>query len=121
MEEAGEIPAATREHVPALSTSLIGAAELLVEGIDSLGLDIVNELQLLTLGPQLRGSENTRIGQRATVQVFEMIKQAVRPYLKEATRKTLIVLFNLDALLGGRGDEARRFREMLCSSVGIPV
>jgi hypothetical protein len=77
--------------------------------------------RLLTLGPQLRGSENTRIGQRATVQVFEMIKQAVRPYLKEATRKTLIVLFNLDALLGGRGDEARRFREMLCSSVGIPV
>jgi len=210
MEELGEASAVASEGIPRLCDSLIGSAELLVKGLDSLSLDTVNELQLLTLGPQLRGSENTRIGQRATQKVFDMLKDTMGKYVMESTRKTIIVrnrsgrnvliefasdpdvaiseklpsgmrplisievkggadasnihnrlgeaekshqkakqrgfaelwtiirvvidpaeahrespttthFFNLDTLLSGCGAEARRFRETLCSSVGIPV
>jgi hypothetical protein len=91
LEESGELSPASRGELPALCRSLIGAAEMLVEGIDRLSLDTVHDLQLLTLGPQLRGGENTRLGQAATQEVFALLKDIVAPYLKEATNRMLVL------------------------------
>ena len=48
-------------------------------------------LQLLTLGPQLRGSENTRLGQDATRLVFDLIKSITTSHIKESTERIIII------------------------------
>lgn len=91
MEESGEVSPTAAARLPALSASLIGSAEILVEKMNNLSLAAFHELQILTLGPQLRGSENTRLGQRATIEVYDLIKAIVRPRIKEATKRTIII------------------------------
>jgi hypothetical protein len=91
LEDLGEIPENLKSEVEKLCQSLIRTAEILVDRLDELSVDVVHDLQVLTLGPQLRGSENTRIGQEATQEVFELIRQLVHDYLKEATKRTLIL------------------------------
>jgi hypothetical protein len=91
MEETGEIGAPIQGEIPALSRSLIGSAEILIQKIDTLSLQTVHDLQILTLGPQLRGSENTRLGQKATQEVFELIRGIAAPHIREATKRTLLV------------------------------
>ncbi|MFZ2448171.1 MAG: XcyI family restriction endonuclease [Syntrophobacteraceae bacterium] len=89
LEERGEIPRSVKSQIPALCSSLVKSAELLVGGVDDLSLSIVHELQLLTLGPQLRGGSNTSIGQEATREFFSVIKDLVSPYIKDATKRTI--------------------------------
>lgn len=90
-EVGGEISEGRKEIVPDLCRSLIQTGRVLVNLLDEISVDIVKELQLLTLGPQLRGSENVRIGKDATKEVFDFIKRLVAPYVKEATKRTLIL------------------------------
>ena len=92
LEERGELPDRLRPLMPALCASMIASAEAIVEAIDELSLPIVHELQLLTLGPQFRGGENTRLGQEATRQVFSLIRDIVLPYLKETTHRTMRIV-----------------------------
>ncbi|MHC1728304.1 MAG: XcyI family restriction endonuclease [Syntrophobacteraceae bacterium] len=89
LEERGEISLNVKKHIHALCVSLVRTAEILVDGIDDLSLSIVHELQLLTLGPQLRGSSNTGIGQDATKEFFELFKGLIAPYIKETTKHTI--------------------------------
>ena len=91
MEEVGEVSPQTHAAVPILCKSLIGSAETLVDRIDTLSLETVHDLQILTLGPQMRGCENTRLGQKATQEVFELIKGIVGRYMKEATNRTILL------------------------------
>lgn len=91
LEEGGGNTSRTAQHLEALCVSLIGTAVQLVEGLDDLSLPIVHDLQLLTLGPQLRGGQNTRIGQEATNAVFGLIQDIAGPSLKEATKRTLVI------------------------------
>jgi len=91
LEEEGVLPAALASLVPDLCRCLIGAGEKLAEALDALSLDVVKELQVLTLGPQLRGSENTRIGQQATLDVFGLLKSLVSGSIVDETRRTLLV------------------------------
>lgn len=91
LEELGEVPDKLKPIITALCNSLIKTAQMLVEGVDEVSLQIVHELQLLTIGPQLRGSENTRLGQEATRDVFALIKEIVSPYIKEKTKRTIII------------------------------
>lgn len=70
--------------------------EELVSGIDSLSIDIVNELQLLTLGPQLRGSRNTELGKRATERTFEIIKNFVSEYIIKSDSHSITLLNRLN-------------------------
>ncbi len=46
---------------------------------------------MLTIGAQLRGSENTRIGKGATLEVFDLISRLVEPYIKDRTDRTLVL------------------------------
>lgn len=91
MEDAGEISKAAAPQILQLCRSLIATAERMVESIDQLSLAIVNDLQILTLGAQLRGSENTRLGQEATQEVFDLIKAIASRYIKEMTNKTILI------------------------------
>lgn len=91
LEDRGEIPASLSARVPTLCSTLCRTAEELVDGIDDLSLAVLHDLQLLTLGPQLRGSENTRLGQTATKEVFEIIHRLVKPYVKESTPRTVLL------------------------------
>ena len=90
-EEAGQVSLAAHPRVTGLCRSLIGSAELLVDGLDQLSLDAVHDLQLLTLGPQLRGSRNTKLGREADRQVYDLVKSAVEPYLKASTNRSLTI------------------------------
>lgn len=91
LEDMGELGRVGPTELENLCVSLIGSAARLAGGLDDLTLDGIKELQLLTLGPQLRGSENTRIGQRATKDVFELIRTIVGAYIREETSRTLVL------------------------------
>jgi hypothetical protein len=91
LEDQGEIPNQLKPRITALCDSLVKTSQLLIEGIDDISLTIVNELQILTLGPLLRGSENTRIGQDAIKDIVSLIKGIVNPYIKETTKRTIII------------------------------
>lgn len=52
----------------------------------------IDELPLLTLGGQLQGSNNNKIGQQATLDVFLAIKEIVQKHIqKEDARRILII------------------------------
>lgn len=91
LEDEGKIPDRIAPLVVPLCQSLIGTGESLVRAIDQLSPSVLHELQLLTVGPQLRGSENTRIGQSATKEVRDLIRRLVAPYVTEATDRTIIL------------------------------
>jgi hypothetical protein len=91
LEESGSNSERTDQQLEALCRSLIQTAVRLVDGLDDISLPVVHELQLLTLGPQLRGAQNTRIGQDATKAVFALIEDIAGPFIKEATKRTLVI------------------------------
>ena len=80
LEARGEIPSRAMGLVGPLCRSLVGTGQGLLDEVDDLSLAVVHDLQLLTLGPQLRGSRNTWLGQAATREVFELIGGIVSPY-----------------------------------------
>lgn len=94
LEERGNIPDRVRSSIAALCQSLIRTGETLVDSIDELSLAAVHDLQLLTIGPQFRGSENTRIGQAATGDVFKLMKRMVRKHVKQASDRVIQIINN---------------------------
>jgi hypothetical protein len=91
LEEKGQISSRSKANLNALCLSLIGTALKLVDGIDDLSLSVIHDLQMLTLGPQLRGSQNTELGKFATNRTFSLIKNLVLPYIKESTERTIVL------------------------------
>ncbi len=91
-EDRGEISKKAEELVPALCTSLIATGQMLVDGLDDLSLTVVHNLQMLTLGPQLRGSQNTKLGQSATKEIFDLVLGLAQRYVKEATDRTIRIV-----------------------------
>ena len=77
MEDSGELTATSRTKVSELCKNLCRTADSLVLGLDELNHSLVKDLQLLTLGAQLRGSRNTKIGDLASKQVLDLIAQIV--------------------------------------------
>jgi hypothetical protein len=91
LEEEGIIRDRTIPLIPTLCKSLIETGGILVEALDYLSLEVVKELQLLTIGPQLRGGENTRIGRKAGSDFYVIIKKLTAQYITEATDRTIIL------------------------------
>jgi hypothetical protein len=79
MEERGKVPAACAARVEALCEALIPCGETLLDGIGPtrLSLELLDDLTLLTVGPQLRGGANVKKGAKGIVQVFEAIHAIV--------------------------------------------
>lgn len=80
MEESGVLPDALRALLAPLCSALAQTGTDLLHGIEDVTLSTVHELQLLTLGPQLRGKQNTKLGQDATQEVFQIVRAIVAPY-----------------------------------------
>ncbi len=70
MEEFGELTPACDAKLDRLCHSLCRTADALIDGLDALSITLVGDLQLLTLGAQLRGSRNTQIGDQASREVL---------------------------------------------------
>ena len=86
MEESGVLTRASAQRLPELCSQLVSAACVLVAGIglDRLTRDLVDDLTLLTLGPQLRGGANVKKGTAGVVKVFDVIHAIVRKHCTEA-------------------------------------
>ena len=82
MEETGTLSASAREQLQALCAGLVGSATLLMDGIgpERISKELLDDLTLLTLGPQLRGSASVDIGTVAIERVLEVIAGLVKPY-----------------------------------------
>lgn len=80
MEEKGLIPKGAMELQLELCAALIHASAQLVDGIgpERLSKGFLDDLTLLTVGPQFRGGANVKIGAAGIVKVFEVIHGIVR-------------------------------------------
>jgi hypothetical protein len=80
LERDGKIQRELEPLIPPFCRSLAATGEMLVELIDAVSLSIVNDLQILTLGAQFRGSGNVKVGQNAIDSFFNLIKLLVAAY-----------------------------------------
>lgn len=80
MEEKGVLSAKNKKLLPELCLALIESSCSLLEGIgtDRVSKQLLDDLTLLTVGPQLRGGANVRKGIVSIVQVFESIHKIVK-------------------------------------------
>lgn len=93
MEESGIVSKVASTNLNDFCSSLISTAVLIVDQIDDLSIEMISELQLLTVGPQFRGSMNNTYGQVATQKTFNIIRQLVEKYI-EASSPTSIQIKN---------------------------
>jgi hypothetical protein len=79
MEISGKISKAVAADISELCTAFCEAASVLLHGIETLkpSKELLYDLALLTVGPQLRGGANNQRGTAGIVQVFEVIRQIV--------------------------------------------
>lgn len=108
MEEKGTFSTRVEPEIPALCRAFAQrASELLREiGSERLSLDLLDDLTLLTLGPQLRGSNNTKIGKLANQAVFELIHTIVghavvketstKLELRNSSKRKVVIAFSAD-------------------------
>lgn len=72
-----------------LCKSLIASGSALLDELSEISTDLISDLQLLTIGPQFRGSVNNKVGQIATQKTFEVIKSIVRSYIVSTTPSSI--------------------------------
>jgi len=92
MEKKGLVSAVQKNELENLCKSLIQSASLLINTLDesAISKQLFNELSLLTLGPQLRGSRNNDLGNAATRIVFEIIRGIVSEHIISMTNTEII-------------------------------
>ncbi|MBI4875382.1 MAG: XcyI family restriction endonuclease [Acidobacteria bacterium] len=88
LEEKGQIAAAVKTGILPLCKSLLQSAVLLLAKINPITLDVVNDLQVLTLGPQLRGSRNVDTGQNAVQVMVDLFARLLTGYSPTMTRRS---------------------------------
>lgn len=91
METSGKLSAKAHDRLNELCKLLCGHASyfVLAIGDGQLNPRFLEDLTLITLGPQLRGGKNNQIGGSATVDVFKIIHQIVQPAVTSATPNQL--------------------------------
>lgn len=112
LEEENRVPDGVAAQIEPLCSALIERASTLIHeiGADKLTLDLLDDLALLTLGPQLRGGINTQIGRLANRAVFELIESVVahairsstpkRSELVNASKRKVVITFSSDPDIG---------------------
>ena len=80
MEEKGNLTVGNKKLLPDLCRGLISSAVALLDGIgvDRLSRELLDDLTLLTVGPQLRGGANVKKGVAGIVDVFQTIHHIVK-------------------------------------------
>lgn len=77
METSGKINSKSPVSIMKLCSALCNAASHLVQNLEStnLTLDLLDDLALLTVGPQMRGGVNNKLGQKGIKDVFAIIQE----------------------------------------------
>lgn len=108
MEADGRLPSKADTGLEAFCLALNQAAAELITGIglERVSRNLLDDLTLLTFGPQLRGGANVRKGGDATIRVFEIIHAIVKRAVKNKTascievqnaaRRTVLIEFAAD-------------------------
>jgi XcyI restriction endonuclease len=80
METRGVIPSGCKKKLELLCKALIRCGVALLDGIGStrISRELLDDLALLTVGPQLRGGANVKTGAAGIVKVFEAIHAIVK-------------------------------------------
>lgn len=89
LEDQGIISNKISNLIVPLCKSLIATGKILFDGIDYISLSIIHSLQVLTIGPQLRGGSLNIKGQVAVQEMYDLIRTIVHPYIKETTERTI--------------------------------
>lgn len=94
MEEKGKIRAGAIADLPDLCKAFCAAASALLVGVGAMRVskELLDDLTLLTYGPQLRGGANNRRGSAGTLQVFGIIKDIVAHATTKVTGTTITVM-----------------------------
>ncbi len=87
LESKGQMTSRVANEMQELCLALVTRASEMANaiGFSRITKELLDDLTLLTLGPQLRGSRNTRIGKAANKAVFKIIERIVRHALSKAT------------------------------------
>jgi hypothetical protein len=108
MEDGNDVSRITDESLGALCAGLISAASSLLAGIHAadVNAEFLDDLTLLTLGPQLRGSANVKRGSDANASVLALIHRIVARSaattskrcikVKNAAGRTVLIEFAAD-------------------------
>jgi hypothetical protein len=91
MEEKGKLSNVALSKLNDLCTSLIATANDFIMQLQEVNLSLISELQILTVGPQLRGSMNNKYGQAATQKTFTIIKDLVKNYIISSTPASILI------------------------------
>jgi XcyI restriction endonuclease len=78
MEDRGVLNKTANLRLNELCLSLTRTGEMLVERLDTLSLTAIHELQLLTLGPQLKGGENNVVGEEAVKEFSDVLEALIK-------------------------------------------
>ncbi|MCC6346447.1 MAG: XcyI family restriction endonuclease [Nitrospirales bacterium] len=91
MEDKGILSKKNSIRLPELCRALNNAASYLMNSISEISLTktFLDDLALLTLGPQLRGGANVTKGARGIVIVFDVIKTIVDQHVTTATPRVM--------------------------------
>lgn len=100
MEESGSLNAVQESGLEALCAGLAGASAMLLDGIGArrISAGLLDDLALLTVGPQLRGGYNVKAGIAGIVKVFDAISAIVA----HAVTKTAPQLIEIKNAAGRR-------------------
>ena len=91
MEERGVLTNKNEGRLDELCKALVSCAASLVHGVgvDRLSRDLLDDLTLLTLGPQLRGGDNVRKGVAGISSVFQVIHDIVKHAAVKSTESRI--------------------------------
>lgn len=127
METEGSLSESCRGQLMPLCTSLCGSGSLLVRNVPRLSKDLVDDLTLLTLGPQLRGSSLNTLGIDATQSVFNLIKSILHKEtvsetrssftLKNAAGRSIVIAFSADPDISVREERTSGHHHLLAIEI----
>lgn len=91
MEDRGVINKKAENLIGALCMAFCDSASALLRGLEKLELTkkLFDDLTLLTVGLQLRGGANNKVGKIGTEQVFNVIKKIVRHAVEDMTDNSI--------------------------------
>lgn len=94
MEQNGKLTPLHLANLEALCRELSVAGSKLLAGVGAFALsrELLDDLTLLTLGPQLRGGANNKLGQAGILLVFEIIKEILEHSISSFDEKSIEVL-----------------------------
>jgi len=94
MEVKGTLTFKNQERLPCLCEGMVYSACALLDGIgvDRVSKELLDDLTLLTVGPQLRGGANVKKGVAGIIEVFEVIHNIVEHAATKLTQSTIQII-----------------------------